>query len=494
MKQALENTLTNIQSSQKTIRDLREAILGLNISVNDLSLKILEEGLTDVTREEIQADYAKDQQKMSETQDKLTQAEQKMADLMIQKNSLMTKIANLPHPIPIPGPGDPPPGPRQDHGVQGSQISSIPLFDGGVGVDGEAWIRMVDRAKDQFGWTSRQTAQTVRNRLLGEARMFVDNQEDEGIPGTLEWDETENNLRAMLIDKYGFTYSAATAAHALEDLKQNNSETVDQFYERVRFAVSKFLADMDKTGANAETYRNMFQRLTFTHFKGGIFQQYRVAIYSSVSARQPTTARALLEAARSAELEAGKSRKDVVFKKVAEVKQGGADMSFVSSGPDREEEDHKATEKGATAKEGDGNSSGSSNDKGKTDSETTVEELAKEMKEMKKMMQNQNQGKGKGKGGNNGRGRGGRGGFRGRGGRGRGGGRGNCHGCDQADHWWKYCPQNPNRAQGNQRFGGNYQNFQPYQGGAGPAFNPYQQGNRHNNELTFEEGYYEALN
>lgn len=444
MKARLQATLTRIKAAQANVIGHQKNVVGLTLAVSDLTKEVIQEGLTAKARQDTQKKLDKETQKLSEAQDRVGEAEQELGDLVAEKAEIMRQLAEIQ--------GRPPRAEGGDEAVvQGSQLASIPTFDGSATTDGEAWIRMVDRAMEQFGWTSRQTAQAVRNKMTGEARLFVDNQEDEGLPGTNTWNEGGDNLRKMLLDKYGFTYSAATAAHALEDLKQSTNETVDQFYERTRFAVSKFLSDMDKDGPHRETYQSMFRRLTFTHFKGGMFQQYRQAIYSAVAARQPTTPRALLEAARSAELEAGKSRKDVMYKKVAETILDEKDE-------EPEAEIKKDEDKTPEAKSLD----------------ATVAELAKEVEMLRQ----------------GGRGRGGRGrGRGGRGGRGGGRGRGACHGCGKNGHWWKQCFKNPNRQAPRP--------WQPWpQGAAAPANNPFMRppGNRMNEMAYDDSGAYEALN
>lgn len=474
----LEAVLNRIKTNQTNLRTLQTTVLGLTISLNDLTVKLTAPGLASSAKAEVQRAVEKDNQKLGETQNEQVECEKQLGLLMAEKAQLMQQLADA-------QPDGAGKNPIESVGVQGSQINSIPLFDGSAGVDGESWIKMVDRAKGQFNWTSKQTAQTVRNRLVGEARLFVDNQENEGLTGLQDWDEGRQNLRAMLVDKFGYSYSAATAAHALEDLKQNQGETVDQLYERIRFAVTKFLGDSDKsTPALLEAYRNMFQKLVFTHFKGGMFQQYRQAIYSSQADRHPTTARQLLEAARSAELEAGKSKKDVIFRKVAEIRGANAapqEYEFVST-------DEPHSDGAAAAEKDKKETAGGGQEPEKK--EPSLADLAKEIEALQKRLP-----PGKGKGGQwRGRGRGG--GRRGRGqGRGRGG-RGGCNGCGAMDHWWRQCPQNPNQG------GAAPRGALQFQGGAGPAHNPYQQQmqggqqqwGRQANELTFEEGFYEPLN
>ena len=459
----LNRVLDRIQAGQKIITDAQKAALGLNISLSELSEKALEKGLDASAKVAIQQQFENDTQKLVDTNAKLNDAEKDLSGLLAEKAELVRKLKDLVE-------TDAAALPTMDSAVQGSQISSIPVFDGSPGVDGDAWIRTVDRAKDQFNWTSRQTAQTARNRLTGEARLFVDNQEMEGLPGTQDWDQGSANLRDMLLDKFGYRYNAATAAHALEDLKQTASDTVDQFYEKVRFSVSKFMADQEKTGAHLKAYQNMFQKLTYTHFKGGLFSSYRQAIFSSTSERQPTTPLQLLEAARSAELEAGKSKKDLVFKKVTEVTAANPEEEFTSTVS-------KTTPAGEETQK-----------KPVPSPDPDLASLAKEVDAIQRQLQQR--GRGRGRGGGHRRGYGGRGW---RGAKGRGGGRGGCNGCGAADHWWRQCPQNPNRAMPGQQQG-QRGGWLQYQGGAGPAGNPFQGGPKLNNELTFNDGFYDHLN
>ena len=51
-------------------------------------------------------------------------------------------------------------------GVQGSQISTIPVFSGVAGLDGAAFADAIDQARDQYGWTEAQTAAVANGRFV----------------------------------------------------------------------------------------------------------------------------------------------------------------------------------------------------------------------------------------------------------------------------------------------------------------------------------------
>ena len=105
--------------------------------------------------------------------------------------------------------------------MQGSSVSAIPEYSGVFGSDAEAFVKLVDRAKDQYKWESRATALMVRSKLTGAARLFVDNQEKELLPGIDNWDEDiagGHNLRTQLLSKFTIPTSAVAETNAIEDL------------------------------------------------------------------------------------------------------------------------------------------------------------------------------------------------------------------------------------------------------------------------------------
>lgn len=393
---ALEKVYTEISRVRVALQKEKSALLGYEISTADLTGQLKNPKLTTAERKAKHEAFQTEDVKIQETIAAIAVEEKNLLKLVEGKREMEQILDATGHK-------------RQEfegargapQGVQGSQIASIPSFDGAPGTDGEKWIRMIDRFKINFSWTSRQTAQTIRNKLTGEAALFVDNQDDEGILGTDNWDDAgQPNLREMLMNKFAITLSAATASHAIDDLTQGVQELVDPFYERVRYAVTKFLHGFNRTTrGEKDAYSRIYQRLVFNLFKTGLHTLYRQQIFSGPTVSQPKTAVNLLEAARNAELEAGKTKKVSVL-----------------SATSQEEEPTESP--GPTAEP-------------QRAAELSLESLTKEIVALRKAMPQRGRGRFRGR-------------SRGRGGRPRGpiGGQGQgCFICGALDHWSRYCPQ-----------------------------------------------------
>ena len=66
-------------------------------------------------------------------------------------------------------------------GVQGSQISTIPVFSGVAGLDGAAFADAIDQARDQYGWTEAQTAAVAKTRGGPAMTTWIRGQKAQGI-------------------------------------------------------------------------------------------------------------------------------------------------------------------------------------------------------------------------------------------------------------------------------------------------------------------------
>ena len=330
--------------------------------------------------------------------------------------------------------------------MQGSVISQIPEYNGAFGSDAESYIKLIDRTKDQYSWSSKATAQMVRSKLTGAARLFVDNQEKALISGIDNWDGLVaggKNLRQMLLDKFAMPVSAVAATDAIDDLKQEQNETVDSFYERTRFAVDKLLFNVPKGSEDEKrTYRMLFQTQVFIFFKAGLLTSYRAKIFSAAQTQIPITAEALLEAARNAEREMNAGKKILSPKNLCLMEYGNPDQ---------------ITDKTSISAETPG--SGPESNTVSSSSSLEMEGIKSQIAELQRQFRgNRGRGRGgrRGRGGNN-RGRGGfqgqRGGFQpqGRGNNWRGNrGRGGfgpkrpdfgCFNCGQMGHWADKCPE-----------------------------------------------------
>ena len=205
--------------------------------------------------------------------------------------------------------------PARPPGVpQGSQISQLPEFDGKFGPEAETWLKQVDRFKEQFNWSDQATANIARNKLVGKARLFVDNQEKALILGLDRWSYFDGHikpLRTQMLEKYTLPTTAQAATIALQELKQHNDD-VDLFYERVRYACDKFMYAIPKgTEAEKIAYREMFNQHLLVFFKAGLRPEYLKQIFSSTNQNQPKTAQELYEAAKNTERASGHGHKEV---------------------------------------------------------------------------------------------------------------------------------------------------------------------------------------
>lgn len=464
----LQSVINDIKRSKQAIQLLQTKRLGLEVSITALS-KQVKDAESDEDSAAKQALFKAEQQKLTDLDEELADQEMFLATSLSNKRELENKISDD-SPTPRPAPSDP-----SMNVVQGGQIAAIPTFDGVSAAEAEKWIRMVDRYKQNFGWTSKQTAATVRNKLTGEASLFVDNNEDEGVGNCQEWDEHANGLRAMLLAKFGLTLSATTTSHALDDLQQGPTEMVDPFYERVRYAVTKFLTGFGRrTVAEKASYSNTYGRLVYNFFKAGIYASYRQRIFSAAAASHPPTHADLLAAARGVELEAGKSKKDVIPKAVSA-------MEVTEDKPLAES--HLKDEDMVTTDD--------------SPSKAGMEEMKKELDEIKRRLPPPNRGRGRG------RGRRGRGGRRGGWQRWRGGGgfrpgppQEGCHNCGAMDHWVRECPKprgSPfQRGAGNRRWP---RQFQEMRWASSPSYGgPSQDPSMMGYDGYYQDSGYESLN
>ena len=68
------------------------------------------------------------------------------------------------------------------HPIHGGQLQTIPTYDGSGNV--KEFIRLVDRAKEQFTWSNEATSAAVKSKLTGEAYSWLRTKEiqfDEGL-------------------------------------------------------------------------------------------------------------------------------------------------------------------------------------------------------------------------------------------------------------------------------------------------------------------------
>ena len=439
----LTAVIRNLSKAERTLIAVETDISGLEISVNDLKNQMQRVNKSSKTSDEekraAQENYAAETEKLKEELRKQEALETEIFTLRKQKIDLLKAIKTEEDEARVAGgPTYEVLSPRDSNSnMQGSVISQIPEYNGAFGAEAESFVKLIDRTKDQYNWLSKPTAYMVRTKLTGAARTFVDNQEKEMLTGIDEWDGDVlegKNLKQMLLDKFAMPITAAAATTAVEELKQENQESVDSFYERTRFAVDKLLFNVARTTAEEKkTYQTLFQTQVYIFFKAGLLSTYRTKIFSAPQNLIPVTAVALLEAARNAEREINIGKKNISPKAIFSADNVNPEIAETSVS--------KAADSGSN-----------STISGPTrDSTLEVETLKLQVAELQKQFR----GRGRGRGN---RGRGGRGFNRGRGGnqmrrgypggaRGRGIGRGRgrpdlgCFNCGQMGHWADACPE-----------------------------------------------------
>jgi len=125
--------------------------------------------------------------------------------------------------------------------VQGAQLSTIPYFDGKESIEVEIWLRALDRAMRQFAWTDANACDVAKSRLSGKAAVWLHALEERGV-NYEAWaanNDPERNLRVAIKLRFYPTITPLEATSATMNLRQLNSESASQFYDRCILAVEK---------------------------------------------------------------------------------------------------------------------------------------------------------------------------------------------------------------------------------------------------------------
>ena len=171
---SLEVVLQELLDAEQELIQRETETAGIDISVSALKTQMSNVNKNAKSTEEekraIQQQYKDEAEKLKIRLEADTQLEIKIIRLRQEKQRLLSKVKNEDEDYDV---LNPKPAPQ----MQGSVIGQLPEFSGSYGADAEAFVKLIDRTKDQQNWQSRQTAQMVRSKLTGQARLFVDNQE-----------------------------------------------------------------------------------------------------------------------------------------------------------------------------------------------------------------------------------------------------------------------------------------------------------------------------
>ncbi len=281
-------------------------------------------------------------------------------------------------------------------GVQGSQLSVIPVFTGEPPYDVESWIATVERCKTQFAWTDHQMAAVVKNKLTGAAAIWLRATEKLNPRHFNVWAADPQGLKHQFLAKFLPAKTEQAAILAVSHLKQRSNESCSDFFDRVVLAVDKVnhhVPDGDKQTLN---YQTIFKTQVRTFFGAGLKDEIRTLILASNS--PPTTMEELRDQAVASETQL--RNKNPTMKDLEETAVTSADPNPL---PQKEQENSPVLRE--------------------------VQELAKKVEALSTSFNNR-----------------GRGGGRGRGGRGQGRGKGRdlskvtCFKCENKGHYANRCP------------------------------------------------------
>jgi len=167
------------------------------------------------------------------------------------------------------------------HPMQGSQLTSIPLFSGDDSSNYELWEKCIENAQVSYIWTDTQTACAVKSRLTGLASKYLLALEKMYKPGLNRWTEGVENLQEYLRNNYMPRVSRVAAGEAVTGLIQRPKETVSDFFARVVNAMDKKnYATTDKT---TPAYLDQFKADLYTFFSCGLKDEIRKVIFANPS-------------------------------------------------------------------------------------------------------------------------------------------------------------------------------------------------------------------
>ena len=190
-------------------------------------------------------------------------------------------------------------------GVQGSQISTIPVFSGVAGLDGAAFADAIDQARDQYGWTEAQTAAVAKTRGGPAMTTWIRGQKAQGITFAA-WATPdpvvagEHYLRKSFMLRFGPKYTASGAVSAISDLRQRPNETAAAFMDRVQIAVDMMNYDVPEADRNPAYYQG-YVRMVIAQFGGGLKEETKSKVFGVPT--PPNTIADVLKAATAAEAE-----------------------------------------------------------------------------------------------------------------------------------------------------------------------------------------------
>ena len=189
-----------------------------------------------------------------------------------------------------------------NNGVQGGQLSAIPIFSGNRVLDALTYADTIDGSIRQFGWTQAQAAQAAATQGGPAVATWLRGEKAAGITYNT-WtadDANQTPLKPAFLARFGPVYTTSGAVSAISDLKQRSTKNVGSFMDRVKVAVSILNYNVPEADKNA-AFRESYTRLVVAQFGSGISEDLRGKVFGVPN--PPATIEAALTAATAAEAE-----------------------------------------------------------------------------------------------------------------------------------------------------------------------------------------------
>ena len=186
--------------------------------------------------------------------------------------------------------------------VKPGQLQTLPSFDGERGEGFITWLETLEAAKITYNWAEDALIQVAKAK---------------GGTAIAEWDRGNRlrgvtattwlgnpSYRDLLHTRFGPKYTAATAVHAVADLKQKPRESCASFMDRVILAVNRQNYNITQVQKDTQTYKDVFNAAIVSHFGAGLQSEISTVVLGAADA--PATVDAILKAAEAVEAETAK--------------------------------------------------------------------------------------------------------------------------------------------------------------------------------------------
>lgn len=223
--------------------------------------------------------------------------------------------------------------------VQGGQLAAIAPFTGEPTADIEIWVTMLDSSATSFRWSDETTAAAAKSKMKDAAAAWMHSErlQERRYPN---WNDAPlvdvpaagnvpavvgrplDNMRTALLKRFAPPTGSVAAVRAIINLKQESSESIDQFHDRVVIAMDRKNTHIPREDRNGVVYQAQLQRDIFTFLAGGMLEEHRSRVFGLPT--PPETVPDMLVAARNSEAVAHEEKKrrsanDIAVREIAAV-------------------------------------------------------------------------------------------------------------------------------------------------------------------------------